>query len=216
MKKLLISAISAAMLSACAGLLGGGNPEVTNLEQTSTIMAANFVNAHMETTIAFVNALEAVDNKTAAEKIKAEAEGLRDEENNDKLEESMNSLNEIDLSAELNQAGELSAEGKAKLANSILHLGIAIYFDARVAAQAPDVVSQAKNISANLSASDAMAAGKVKNIINNAGFIADVAPDQLSKLKDTFSSLKAYADAHGIKVPSQQEIEAQAAEMERE
>ena len=128
----------------------------------------------------------------------------------------MNSRNEIDLSAELNQAGELSAEGKAKLANSILHLGIAIYFDARVAAQAPDVVSQAKNISANLSASDAMAAGKVKNIINNAGFIADVAPDQLSKLKDTFSSLKAYADAHGIKVPSQQEIEAQAAEMERE
>lgn len=216
MKKIALLASIPLMLSACAGMFGGGNPEITKLANTSSQILSNFISAHIETTVAYACTFEAVNDKTEAEKIKAEASGLRDEDGTEKLEASINSLNEIDLSAKLKQSGELSKEGKLLISKALLHLGIAIFYDAKVAVDAPDVVVNATNISKNLGPKDAMAAGQVKTIIDNSSFVADIAPNQLTKLKDTFAALKSYAEAHGIDVPSQEEIEKEASNMERE
>lgn len=215
MKKLLVAGAISMMLTACAGLLGG-NPQITALADTSSRIVNSFANALEQTVESYSLTLEAVGNKTAAETLKSEVGNLRDEEGTEKMEAGIGTLNEVDLGAELEKAGELSEEGKKQVTKAMLHLGIAIFFDAKVAIDAVDLVKEAKDVLQNLSPADAMYAGDINQIISNASFIADVAPDQLSGLKSTFDSLKAYADAHGIEVPSQADIEQQAGEMERE
>lgn len=203
------------MLSACAGLMGGGNPQITALANTSARISANFVTALDENIASYSVTMEAVGNKTEAERIKSEAENLKDGDN-EKIEGSIGVLNEVDISASLENAGELSAEAKALLVDGIVHLGIAIFYDGKVAAEAINVVKEAKDILSNLSGADAMKAGDIKAIISNAQFIADVAPDQLTMMTNSFDALKQYAQAHGIEVPSQEEIEAKASSLARE
>ncbi|WP_288800451.1 hypothetical protein [uncultured Fibrobacter sp.] len=216
MKKLIALFSAFLILSGCAGVMGGGNPKIQSLEAKSATITGQFILALGESAAAYENALSAVGNKTEAERIKSEAGNLREDDDKDKLESSIGMLNEVDLSKELEQAGELSAEGKAQIGAAILHLGIAIFYDGIVATEVPSVVTDAKDIQQNLSAADAMQAGSIANIITNASWIADIAPDQLALLKTNFSTLKAYADAHGIPVPSQEEIEKEASSLQRE
>ena len=217
MKKLIAAGLFLAFLSGCAGLpgVGGGNPQIQSLEATTSVMVADFGTALDQSATAYVSALSAVDNKTESARIEAETKNLR-EQDKDKMEASIGMLNEIDLSAELEKSGELSAEGKKKLSKAMLHMGIAIFFDAKIATPAPSVVSDAKGIMQGLSPSDAMSAASVKNIIANASWIADIAPDQLSLLKKNFETLKEYANAHGIEVPSEEEIAQEASGLSRE
>lgn len=216
MKKLIALFSAFLILSGCAGIMGGGNPKIKSLEATSTNITAQFFLALGESVVAYESALLAVGNKTEAERIKSEAGNLREDDDKDKLESSIGMLNEVDLSKELEQAGELSAEGKAQIGAAILHLGIAIFYDGIVATEVPAVVTDAKDIQQNLSAADAIQAGSIANIITNASWIANIAPDQLALLKTNFSTLKAYANAHGIPVPSQEEIEKEASSLKRE
>lgn len=217
MKKLAIVGAISLMLTACAGLMGGGNPQIKALNDTSARIGAKFTMALGYTSEAFVYTLEAVGNKTEAERIKSETANLRSGDGDkDKMEQSIGMLNEVDLNAQLENAGELSDDAKAQLVDGIVNLGIAIYWDALIIPESVDAVKEAKDILQNLSASDALAAGEVKGIIENVSWISDVAPDQLSSMKTTFGNLKAYAEAHGIEVPSQEEIDQKAAGLARQ
>lgn len=216
MKKLISMCAFLLMFAGCAGLMGGGNPKIKDLENRAASIAGKFIYALNYSVQAFENAYSAVGNKEEAERIKSEAGGLKVGDDQDKLEASIGTLNEVDIGAALENAGELSAEGKKQISVAILNLGIAIVFDGFVIADVPAVVTDSKDILQNLSASDAMSAGSVKNIVANATFIAEVAPDQLALLKKNFETLKAYADAHGIPVPSQEEIEQAASGIEME
>lgn len=213
MKFIAAGAIAAA-LTACAGsMFGGGNGPAAQLETKTAAMVGNVAMALGATSIAFVSGLEAVGNKTEAERIKAETDGLRGEDDLDKLEAGMGTLNEVDLTAQLNNAGELSEEGKQKITESMLHLGIAIYFDGMAAAEAPGIVSEAQDLQDKATGTDALA---IPGIITNGQWLATNAPAQLSLLKDTFAAVKSYAEAHGIEVPSQDEIDAAAKDMAKE
>lgn len=219
MKKLILAGACAALLSACAGmsgLLGGGNPQIKELSAKTTEISVNFAYALNESAVSYTAALEAVGNKTEAERIKGSVGNLRDETDKDKLEASIGMLNEVDLTVQLESAENLSDEGKAQITAAILHMGIAIYLDGKIVADAVDVVKTAKDVLTNLSPSDALAAGEVNTIITNASWISDVAPDQITILTKSFEGLKNYAQTHGIEIPSQEEIEQQAASIGRE
>jgi len=216
MKKIISLCAILLMFSGCAGLMGGGNSKIQDLESRSTRIAGSFIYALSFSASAFENAYSAVGNKEEAERIKSEAGGLKMDDDQEKLEASIGTLNEVDISEALENAGELSEEGKMQISKAILNLGIAIFFDGMVVADVPGVVTDAKEILQNLSAADAMSAGSVKNIVNNSVFIANVAPDQVVLLKKNFEALKAYADAHGIPVPSAEEIEQEANGLVRE
>jgi hypothetical protein len=95
-------------------------------------------------------------------------------------------------------------------------LGIAVFYDGKAGKDAKDLVTEAKDVLSNLSASDALAVGEVNNIITNATWVADMAPNQLSLQQKSFEGLKAYASAHGIEIPSMEEIEKKAESIGRE
>ena len=219
MKKLILAGAVAALLTACAGVSGlmtGGNSQIKDMAVKSQDITARFAVALDESAISYTSVMYAVGNETEAERIKKETENLRTETDKDKLEAAMGMLNEVDISGSLANAEELSDEGKAQITNAILHLGIAIYYDTMIGKDAADLVTDAKNVASNLSASDALAVGEVNTIITNASWTADIAPDQLALLKKSFDGLSSYAAAHGIEIPSQEEIVKQAESIVRE
>lgn len=219
MKKLILAGAVAAMLSACAGvggMLGGGNPQITALSAKSTELTFDVAISLDASAQSYVAVLDAVGNKTEAERIKAETANLRDEKDKDKLEAAMGMLNEVDITKELEAAEDLSDEGKAKITDAILNLGIAIFYDGKAGLDAKDLVTEAKDVASNLSASDALAVGEVNNIVTNASWIADMVPSQLELQKKSFEGLKAYASTHGIEIPSQEEIQKKAESIGRE
>ena len=219
MKKLILAGAVAALLSACAGIggmLGGGNSQVTALSAKSTELTVDIAISLDASAKSYVDVLDAVGNKTEAERIKAETANLRDEKDKEKLEAAMGMLNEVDITAQLESAEELSDEGKGKIAEAILYLGIAVFYDGKAGKDAKDLVTEAKDVLSNLSASDALAVGEVNNIITNATWVADMAPNLLSLQQKSFEGLKAYASAHGIEIPSMEEIEKKAESIGRE
>ena len=87
MKKLILAGAVAAMLSACAGvggMLGGWNPQITALSAKSTELTFDVAISLDASAQSYVAVLDAVGNKTEAERIKAETANLRDEKDKDK------------------------------------------------------------------------------------------------------------------------------------
>ncbi|MBQ3777142.1 MAG: hypothetical protein II835_03475, partial [Fibrobacter sp.] len=100
MKKLILAGAVAALLSACAGIggmLGGGNSQVTALSAKSTELTVDIAISLDASAKSYVDVLDAVGNKTEAERIKAETANLRDEKDKEKLEAAMGMLNEVDI-----------------------------------------------------------------------------------------------------------------------
>ena len=211
MKKMILAGAVAALLTACAsvgGLVGGGdNPQVKQLAAQSTALTADFAVSLAESAESYVLAMKAVGNETEASRIEEATKGLRDETDKDKLEAAVGTLNEVNLDAQLQSAQEVSEEGKKQITESIIHLGISVYLDAKIGADAGNLVS---------SATDALAINEVQTIITNAQWISGIAPDQLTLQKNSFEALKNYAEAHGIEVPSQEVIEEKAKSIGKE
>ena len=205
MKKMILAGAVAALLTACAsvgGLVGGGdNPQVKQLAAQSTALTADFAVSLAESAESYVLAMKAVGNETEASRIAEATNGLRNETDKEKLEAAVGTLNEVNLDAQLQAAQEVSDEGKAQITESILHLGMAIYLDAKIGADA---------------GKDALAINEVQTIITNAQWISGIAPDQLTLQKNSFEALKNYAEAHGIEVPSQEVIEEKAKGLAKE
>ena len=220
MKKMILAGAVAALLTACAsvgGLVGGGdNPQVKQLAAQSTALTADFAVSLAESAESYVLAMKAVCNETEASRIAEATNGLRNETDKEKLEAAVGTLNEVNLDAQLQAAQEVSDEGKAQITESILHLGMAIYLDAKIGADAGNLVSSATDVASNLSAKDALAINEVQTIITNAQWISGIAPDQLTLQKNSFEALKNYAEAHGIEVPSQEVIEEKAKGLAKE
>ena len=218
MKKMILAGAIAAMLTACAsvGSLAGGeeNPRVKALASRSDGLVHDMAISLDEAAQSYVLALTAAGDTANANRITTETKDLRKTKDKEKVEATMALLNEVNLTAQLDAATEVTDEGKTQVKDAIKRLGAAIVLDGEVGTDAATLTSDAENLLSSLDAKElAVSTDGINKIIDNAKWVGTAAPEQVNVFTTSAEGLKSFAEKNGVEIPSSDEIEAYGKEL---
>ena len=218
MKKMILAGAVAAMLTACAsvgGLVGGKeNPRVTALASRSDVLVNDMAISLDEAAQSYVLALTAAGDTANANRIQTETKDLRKSKDKDQVAAAMTLLNEVNLSAQMEAATEVTDEGKTQVKEAIKRLGAAIVLDGEIGTDAATLTSDAENVLSSLDAKDLAVSGEgINKIIDNAKWVGTSAPEQVTVFTTSADALKAFAEKNGVEIPTSEEIEAYGKEL---
>ena len=218
MKKMILAGAIAAMLTACAsvGSLAGGeeNPRVKALASRSDGLVHDMAISLDEAAQSYVLALTAAGDTANANRITTETKDLRKTKDKEKVEAAMALLNEVNLTAQLDAATEVTDEGKTQVKDAIKRLGAAIVLDGEVGTDAATLADDAQNVLSSLDAKElAVSTDGINKIIDNAKWVGTAAPEQVNVFTTSAEGLKSFAEKNGVEIPSSDEIEAYGKEL---
>ncbi|HNZ32525.1 MAG TPA: hypothetical protein PKJ25_10545 [Smithellaceae bacterium] len=184
----------------------GKKVDVDGLSKRSATLVNNVQTATISFAEGIVFVQEAVGQEAAAEQLKqsiANAKEKKGDQNATKaLVSSVNkaagSLNQIDFAAKMNKE-----KAKESLGNSILKIGAGVILDGIAAKNASDLLQESQ---AALKQVSFTSAGKVKDVIDVAKFVAQEIPPQASSMQQFSAKLIEYAKTNGIPTPSPEAI----------
>lgn len=166
---------------------------------------------------------EALGKKEQAEKFMAMANELEaSKKDTDKIKEfngvinnASDELKKIDLEKNLNQ--ELA---RKYLGESVLNLGVGIFLDGIAVPDAAALLKDAKDAMAKAKANPMTygpgAVTKLGGVITVATFISSDIPTQVNSVSEVSKKLYEYAKLKGIPVPTQEEINKKAQDLQKE
>lgn len=218
MKKMILAGAVAAMLTACAsvgGLVGGKeNPRVTALASRSDVLVNDMAISLDEAAQSYVLALTAAGDTANANRIQTETKDLRKSKDKDQVAAAMTLLNEVNLSAQMEAATEVTDEGKTQVKEAIKRLGAAIVLDGEIGTDAATLTSDAENVLSSLDAKElAVSSDGINKIIDNAKWVGTSAPEQATVFTTSADALKSFAEKNGVEIPTSEEIEAYGKEL---
>ena len=218
MKKMILAGAIAAMLTACAsvGSLAGGeeNPRVKALASRSDGLVHDMAISLDEAAQSYVLALTAAGDTANANRITTETKDLRKTKDKEKVEAAMALLNEVNLTAQLDAATEVTDEGKTQVKDAIKRLGAAIVLDGEVGTDAATLADDAQNVLSSLDAKElAVSTDGINKIIDNAKWVGTAAPEQVNVFTTSAEGLKSFAEKNGVEIPTSDEIEAYGKEL---
>lgn len=218
MKKMILAGAVAAMLTACAsvgGLVGGKeNPRVTALASRSDVLVNDMAISLDEAAQSYALALTAAGDTANANRITTETKDLRKSKDKDQVSAAMTLLNEVNLTAQLEAATEVTDEGKTQVKEAIKRLGAAIVLDGEIGTDAATLTSDAENVLSSLDAKElAVSSDGINKIIDNAKWVGTSAPEQVNVFTTSIDGLKSFAEKNGVEIPTSEEIEAYGKEL---
>ena len=218
MKKMILAGAVAAMLTACAsvgGLVGGKeDARVTALASRSDVLVNDMAISLDEAAQSYVLALTAAGDTANANRIQTETKDLRKSKDKDQVSAAMALLNEVNLSAQMEAATEVTDEGKTQVKEAIKRLGAAIVLDGEIGTDAANLTSDAENVLSSLDAKElAVSSDGINKIIDNAKWVGTSAPEQATVFTTSADALKAFAEKNGVEIPTSEEIEAYGKEL---
>jgi hypothetical protein len=126
----------------------------------------------------------------------------------------MTLLNEVNLSAQMEAATEVTDEGKTQVKEAIKRLGAAIVLDGEIGTDAATLTSDAENVLSSLDAKElAVSSDGINKIIDNAKWVGTSAPEQATVFTTSADALKSFAEKNGVEIPTSEEIEAYGKEL---
>ncbi len=128
------------------------------------------------------------------------------------VDEASEALKKVDMAATMNKE-----EGRKNLGKSLLNLGAGSLLDLKASNEAKglvtDITNSIKTVQASPMTYGASAVKDLNSGLNTAKFVAETMPGQISTIADLTKGLTKYAQTNKIELPSQKEMETQAANM---
>ncbi|MDI9571427.1 MAG: hypothetical protein QM278_12070 [Pseudomonadota bacterium] len=184
----------------------GKKVDVDGLSKRSVVIINNVQAATISFLEGIVLVQEAVGQETAAEQLKqtiANAKEKKGDQNATKAlvsesNKALASLKDIDLAAKMNKE-----KAKESLGNSILKVGVGVILDGIAAKNASELLTESQ---AALKQVSFTSAGKVKDVIGVAKFVAQEIPPQANSMQQFSAKLIAYAKTNGFTYPSPEAV----------